>query len=42
LVFAKALDKVEELYKNDPIMGEHINKNEIFKKLIQFLNKGHI
>lgn len=23
------------------MMAEHINKNEIFKKLINFLNKGH-
>lgn len=40
-VFAKALDKVEEIFEKDPMMAEHINKTEIFKKLIQFLSKGH-
>lgn len=35
------MDKAEELYSKDNLMKEYINKNEIFKKLIQFLNKGH-
>lgn len=41
LVFAKALDKAEELYSKDNLMKEYINKNEIFKKLIEFLKKGY-
>lgn len=40
MIFAKALNKVEEIFKNDYVIKEIINKNEIFKKLILFLTKS--
>ena len=40
-MFAEALEKVETTYSKDPLIADHINKNEIFKKLILFLRKGH-
>ena len=40
MIFAKALNKVEEIFKNDSVIKEIINKNEIFKKLILFFTKS--
>ena len=40
MIFAKALNKVEDIFKNDQVVKEIINKNELFKKLIQFFTKS--
>ena len=40
MIFAKALNKVEEIFKNDSVIKEIINKNEIFKKLVLFFTKS--
>lgn len=40
-IFSEALEKVESIYSKDPLIQDHINKTEIFKKLITFLSKGH-
>ncbi|EGR30411.1 MIR domain protein [Ichthyophthirius multifiliis] len=40
-IFALALDKVEYIFQKIPIINEIINKGEIFRKLINFLEKAH-
>jgi len=40
MIFAKALNKVEEIFKNDSVIKEIVNTNEIFKKLVDFLTKS--
>ncbi len=41
VIFAKAIDRAEELFKHDAMIKEMINKNTIFRKLIDFLVKAH-
>lgn len=41
MIFAKALDKVEEIFKKDNLISEIVNKNELFKKLIRFLQRSY-
>jgi len=41
MVFAEALDKVEEIFKKDNLIAEIVNKTELFKKIINFLQKSH-
>ncbi len=36
MIFAEALDKVEDIFKKENTISEIVNKNEIFKKLINF------
>ncbi|EAR92909.2 zinc finger, C2H2 type family protein (macronuclear) [Tetrahymena thermophila SB210] len=40
-IFAQALDQVENIFKESPVVSEVINKNEIFKKLIKYLQKSY-
>ena len=40
MIFAKALDKVDEIFKNDMVIKEIINKQELFKKLTNFFTKS--
>lgn len=40
-LFAEAFEQVEEIYQTNALIADHINKNEIFRKLITFLSKGH-
>jgi len=40
-LFSAAFESVELIYQKDALIADHINKNEIFKKLIIFLSKGH-
>ena len=40
MIFAKALNKVDEIFNSDPVIKEIINKPELFKKLINFFTKS--
>ena len=42
VVFAKALNKIDEIFAKKPLLSELVNTNELMKKLINFLQRNFL